>query len=175
MSLLQANGETGLDDGWVITPVGGSDKVSTFVALVGAQSNLNIAVLIDYQKKDKQSIENLFKKKLLEKKSVLTFADFTDGDEADIEDMFNDGFYLKLINGEYGSNITVSDLEKTQERVLCRIEKYLATNPLPKGAKFSHYRPARYFVENIGILKKELSETQLDRFRNSFAALNKLL
>ncbi len=174
-SLLQANGETGLDDRWVITPVGGSDKVSTFVALVGAQSNLNIAVLIDYQKKDKQSIENLFKKKLLEKKSVLTFADFTDGDEADIEDMFNDGFYLKLINGEYGSNITVSDLEKTQERVLCRIEKYLAINPLPKGAKFSHYRPARYFVENIGTLKKELSEPQLDRFRNSFAALNKLL
>ncbi|MDC0598469.1 ATP-binding protein [Gammaproteobacteria bacterium] len=174
-SLLQSNGEVGLDDRWVITPVGGSDKVSTFAALVGAQSNLNIAVLIDYQKKDKQSIENLFKKKLLEKKSVLTFADFTDGDEADIEDMFNDGFYLKLINGEYGSTISVSDLEKTQERLLCRIEKYLDANPLPKGAKFSHYRPARYFVENSSTLEKELTAPQLDRFRNAFSALNKLL
>lgn len=174
-SMLQANGEAGLDERWVITPVGGSDKVSTFAALVGAQSNLNIAVLVDYQKKDKQSIENLFKKKLLEKKSVFTFADFTDGDEADIEDMFNDGFYLKLINGEYGSDISVSDLVKTKERLLCRIEKYLEVNPLPNGAKFNHYRPARYFVENSSTLEKELSEPQLERFRTAFSALNKLL
>jgi hypothetical protein len=53
----------------VITPVGGSDKVSTFVALLGAQSNLNIAVLIDYQKKDRQSIENLCKKKTFREES----------------------------------------------------------------------------------------------------------
>ena len=174
-ALLQSKSEAGLSEEWVITPVGGSDKVPTFVALIGAQKHLNVAVLIDFQKKDKQSIDNLYKKKLLGKKSVLTFADFTTGDEADIEDMFNVGFYLKLVNGEYGASITVSDLEEGSSRILQKIERFLESNPLPGGAKFNHYRPARYFAENISSLKAELTKPQLDRFRKAFSTLNELL
>ena len=174
-ALLQSKGEPGLSEKWVITPVGGSDKVPTFVALIGAQKHLNVAVLIDFQKKDKQSIENLYKKKLLKKKSVLTFADFTSGDEADIEDMFNVDFYLKLVNGEYGTSISISDLDGGSSRVLQRVERFLDANPMPGGSSFNHYRPARYFAENISSLKAELSKPQLDRFREAFSALNKLL
>ena len=54
----------------------GSDKVPTFVALIGAQEHLNVAVLIDFQKKDQQSVENLYKRKLLNKRKVLTYADY---------------------------------------------------------------------------------------------------
>jgi ABC-type cobalamin/Fe3+-siderophores transport system ATPase subunit len=174
-ALLQANGEPGLSSDWTITPVGGSDKVATFVAMIGAQKHLNVAVLIDYQKKDKQGIENLYKKKLLEKNHVLTYADFLSGNEADIEDMFNTGFYLKLVNGEFGSSVAIGDLPGGPPRVLVRLEQHLATNPLPNNASFNHYRPARYFAENIGTLKSELTESQLDRFRQAFTALNALL
>lgn len=174
-ALLQASGETGLSSDWTITPVGGSDKVATFVAMIGAQKHLNVAVLIDYQKKDKQSIENLYKKKLLKKKQVLTYADFVPGDEADIEDMFNTGFYLKLVNGEFGSSVAVGDLPGGSPRILVRLEQHLATNPLPNKAHFNHYRPARYFAENIGTLRSELTAPQLDRFRQAFTALNALL
>ncbi|MCY3898705.1 MAG: AAA family ATPase [Caldilineaceae bacterium] len=65
-ALLQKSGKAGLSSEWTITPVGGTDKVPTFVALIGAQSNLNVAVLIDFQKKGQQSIENLYKSKLPE-------------------------------------------------------------------------------------------------------------
>jgi len=174
-ALLQSMGEPGLSDKWIITPVGGADKVPTFVALIGSQKKLNIAVLIDYQKKDKQSIDNLYKKKLLEKKCVLTFADFTSTAEADIEDMFNAGFYLKLINGEYGTSISVSDLEEGSSRLLQKVERFIDANPIPNNAKFNHYRPARYFAENISSLKSELTEPQLDRFRKAFSVLNDLL
>jgi hypothetical protein len=174
-SLLQESGEDGLSDQWTITPVGGSDKVSTFVSLIGSQRNLNVAVLIDYQKKDKQSIENIFKKKLLQKKSVLTYADFTDGDEADVEDMFNEGFYLKLVNKEYGINISVSDLRKGKGRVVKKVEEYLEKHPLPNELKFNHYRPAKYFASKISELKKDLSDSQLDRFRQAFGSLNDLI
>ncbi|MAN50474.1 MULTISPECIES: AAA family ATPase [unclassified Marinimicrobium] len=174
-SLLQESGEDGLSDQWTITPVGGSDKVSTFVSLIGSQRSLNVAVLIDYQKKDKQSIENIFKKKLLHKKSVLTYADFTDGDEADVEDMFNEGFYLKLVNKEYGINISVSDLRKGKGRVVKKVEEYLEKHPLPNGIKFNHYRPAKYFASKISELKKDLSDSQLDRFRQAFGSLNDLI
>ncbi len=174
-ALLQAKGETGLSTDWTITPVGGSDKVPTFVAMIGAQKHLNVAVLIDYQKKDRQSIENLYKKKLLEKKQVLTYADFVQNEEADVEDMFNPGFYLKLVNGEFGSSITVGNLPEGPHRVLIRLEKYLENNPLPKGATFNHYRPARHFTENIGAFASELTEPQLDHFRQAFTTLNALL
>lgn len=174
-ALLQAKGEAGLSPEWTITPVGGSDKVPTFVALIGAQKHLNIAVLIDYQKKDKQSIENLYKKKLLEKKQVLTYADFISADEADVEDMFNPGFYLKLVNGEFGSSVAVGSLPEGSPRVLVRLGQHLEKNPLPRAATFNHFRPARYFAENLATLEPELTEPQLDRFREAFSTLNALL
>jgi hypothetical protein len=67
--------------------VGGADKVPTFAALIGAQKTLNVATLIDFQKSNQQMVENLYKKRLLEKSHVLTFADFTGTKEADIEEV----------------------------------------------------------------------------------------
>ena len=173
--LLQERGEVGLSTDWTITPVGGSDKVPTFVALIGAQTHLNIAVLIDYQKKDQQVIANLYKRKLLSKKHVVTYADFVPSGEADIEDMFNPDFYLQLVNGACGSSVDVDDLSMADPRILRRIDQYLEKNPLPNDANFNHYRPARYFSDNIGSLADELSELELNRFQKAFDALNKLL
>ena len=174
-ALLQKKGKAGLNAKWTITPVGGSDKVPTFVALIGAHKHLNVAVLIDYQKKDQQSIENLYKKKLLKQKQVLTYAEFVKGNEADVEDMFAPEFYLKLVNGEFEISLTVDDLPKNSPRIVSRLEKYFENNPHPKDAGFNHYRPARYFSENIGSLESELTDSQLDRFQKAFDTLNELL
>lgn len=172
-ALLQAKGEPGLSSDWTITPVGGSDKVPTFVALIGAQNNLNVAVLIDYQKRNEQRIKNLYKKKLLETKRVFTYANFVSAKEADIEDMFDTDFYLKLVNCEFNQSISSTDLPQGN-RIVRRLEQYFQENPLPNGEKFNHYRPARYFSENIKSLESELTEPQLDCFRKAFEALNKL-
>lgn len=174
-ALLQARGEAGLSRDWTITPVGGAGNVPTFVSLLGAQKGQNVVVLIDYHKKDHQSIDNLYKEKLLQKKQVLTFADFVDGKEADIEDMFNPGFYLKLVNGEFKSSISIEDIEYGHPRLLARLENYLAENPLSDEAVFNHYRPARYLTENISTLEDELTKPELDHFRKAFEALNALL
>ena len=174
-AILQAHGKEGLSSDWTITPVGGSDKVPTFVALIGAQSNLNLAVLIDYQKKDQQKIEDLYKRKLLKKKNVQTYADYAQGPEADIEDMFESEFYLKLVNGAFGVSISLTDLSSNHPRIIRRLEEYLESNPLPNNQPFNHFRPARYLSENIGCLESELSEQELDRFEQAFKALNALL
>ena len=91
-ALLEEEGRVGLDRRWTVTPVGGAAKVPTFVALLGAQSGMKIATLIDIQASDKQKIDGLYKEKLLKKANVLTFADFTATAEADIEDMFGANF-----------------------------------------------------------------------------------
>ena len=174
-ALLQERNKCGLSADWTITPVGGADKVPTFVALIGAQTSLNVAVLIDYQKKDKQTIENLYKRKLLKKKNVLTFADYVGEKEADIEDMFEPKFYLKLVDGSFGASIALNDLPDDHPRILRRLEQHLVTAPLPDGATFNHYRPARYFAENIGSLVAQLTDQELGRFEQAFKTLNALL
>ena len=178
-ALLQQAGKTGLSSQWTITPVGGSDKVPTFVALIGAQSDLNVAVLIDYQKKDKQSIENLYKRKLLKKSKVITYSDFVEEGEADIEDLIGEDLYLKLVNSEYSDSlakpITGTDLTDDSPRILKRLEHYFNDNPLQDGASFNHYRPARYFTENVQELQTEMANEVQDRFEAVFKRLNKLL
>ena len=177
-ALLQERGRTSLDPLWTITPVGGSDKVPTFVALIGAQKKLNIAVLIDFQRKDRQTIENLYVRKLLSKKNVLTFIDFVSAVEADIEDMFEPDFYLKLVNAEYAASLSkpigVSDLIVGIPRVVTRIEKYLEANT-SAGVTLNHFRPARYLTEHLTTLKGDISEATLDRFEDAFTRLNALI
>ena len=174
-ALLQDKGRAGLNTAWTITPVGSSDKVPTFVALIGAQTNLNVAVLIDYQKKDQQHIENLYKRKLLAKKNVFTYATYTMGDEADVEDMFEPAFYLRLLNGAFGSSVAVDDLSHGHPRIVRRIEYHLGEHPLPGNASFNHYRPARYLAESVGSLAGQLTDVELDRFQRAFDVLNALL
>ena len=174
-ALLQQKGKKGLNPDWTITPVGGSDKVPTFVALIGASTKLNVAVLIDYQKKDQQKIENLYKTKLLRQNQVLTYAEFVERDEADIEDMFTPEFYLKLVSEEFETSVTVDNLPPGSPRILRRLENYFENNPLSNDVSFNHYRSALYFSKNLNSLENDLTETDLDRFQKVFDALNQLL
>jgi predicted ATP-dependent endonuclease of OLD family len=178
-ALLEADGRHGLDRRWTITPVGGSEKVPTFAALLGSQKGLTVATLIDLQKKDQQSIDNLYRRKLLHKSHVLTFAEFTGTAEADIEDMFDVGFYLKLVNGEYAKElkkkVAERDVKTGSPRIVVRLDGFFKANPLQGDAQFGHFRPARYFTENIAALKKHLSAATFDHFEEAFKKVNALL
>lgn len=178
-ALLDSQGRERLSEKWTITPVGGADKVPTFVALLGAQKGLKIATLIDFQKKNQQVIENLYKRKLLRKQNVLTFAEFTGGTEADIEDMFDIDFYLQIVNKEYAKDldkpITKEMLTLQTCRVVPKLEDFFTTNPQKSGVNFNHYRPARYFTENISSLTKEIQQKTLDEFETAFRTPNGLL
>ena len=175
--VLARHQRIGLSDAWTITPVGGSDKVTTFVSLLGSQKKMRVATLIDFQKSDQQAIENLYKAKLLAKKNVHTFAEFTDASEADIEDMFEPQLYLDVVNGEYDKElvkpIELKDLGG-HPRILVNIDSWLKANPLTTGP-FNHYRPARYFAESTADLGPKLSNETLDRFEAAFKKLNALL
>ena len=176
--LLEREGRVGLDPKWTITPVGGSGKVPTFVALLAPQKGMNIAVLIDIQDEDRQGIENLYKKKLLQKKRVLTYADFLDSDEADIEDLFDRELYVSWVNKEYApamdKSIAMSDLNDQIPRIVRALEKHFEQTPMKKQS-FGHYRPARYFSENFVAEAAAISDVTKDRFEAIFKQLNALL
>lgn len=172
-SILERKGKQGLSEKWTIVPVGGADKICAFSALLGSQKGLNVAVLVDIQPKDKPSIENLYKKKLLKKNRVMTFGDFLKRESADIEDMFDPSFYLDLVNGEYGTKIKETDLIDQQPRILKRIEQFLKNEGTPSIA-FNHYRPARFLQESIDSIGKKITEDTLDRFQKVFEEMNAL-
>ena len=117
---------------------------------------MNIATLIDFQEKDRQAIENMWRRKLVQKKQVLTYADFVDAREADVEDVIGTSFYLELVNAEYaaalGEPIAERDLKSKHPRITVRLKEYFAENPLSGGVTFNHYRPARYLAEKVGDL-----------------------
>lgn len=163
---------------WVITPVGGSGKVPTFVALLAPQKGLKLATLIDFQKGDQQEIEGLYKNKLLKKKNVMTYADFVEGEEADVEDMFDRDFYLSLLNSEYEANldapIELADINNEMPRIVRAVNERLEEIPL-NGASFNHYRIARYFSENMTTLATQISNPTKDRFEAAFKSLNSIL
>ena len=177
-SIIEQDGGTGLSEKWTITPVGGAGKVPTFVALLAPQKGLNIATLLDVQSSDRPIIEALYKKKLLQKKKVLTYADFTGGSEADVEDMFDRDFYLNLVNEEYASvlkkPLTLADLNAKQPRVVKTIEAVLEKAPLKSG-QFGHFRPARYFSEKLSDLAPKIDADTRERFSKAFEQLNSLL
>ncbi|MGA9671093.1 MAG: AAA family ATPase, partial [Terracidiphilus sp.] len=176
--VLRRHNRVGLSERWTITPVGGSDKIAMFVALLGTKKNLKIATLLDVHAKDRQQIDNLYRRQLLQKKNVLTFADFTAQVEADLEDMFDVGFYLDLVNEEFEEGLTApiaaADLAFQHPRVLVRLEKLFELRPLHVD-HFDNLRPARYFSSNIGQLETKLGANTLDRFESAFKALNALL
>jgi len=146
--------------------------------LIGAQKGLNIATLIDIDKENEQTIQNLYTKKLLKKNRVLTYADFTSEKYADAEDMFDVDFYVDLVNEEFktalAKPIKTSDLTSKNPRVLRRLEEYFEKHPL-KTAGFSHYRPARLLAEKSATFKAKISKETLDRFEEAFKKLNGLL
>ncbi len=177
---LERESREGLSEKWVITPVGGSGKVPAFVSLLAHQSGMNIATLLDIKNKDRQVIEDLYKKKLLKKKQVLTYADFTKNKEADVEDLFDREFYVGLLNAEFEKQlekpIDLSELNEKVPRILKAIEDHLSENPSTfKSGSFSHYRPARYLTEYMTDLWGEIPSETKDTFERIFQELNKLL
>lgn len=139
---------------------------------------MNVATLLDIQNSDRAQIEDLYKKKLLKKNQVVTYADFAGTNEADVEDMFERDFYVGLVNAEFAKElkapIPVAALNANEPRTLRAIEAFLADNTLKSGA-FGHYRPARYFAENAATLWLKVSDATKDRFETAFKHLNALL
>ena len=165
-SFLEKRGGQGLGP-WNIVPTGGIGNVVSFVKLFGA-TGLNLAVLVDKHNQEKQQIENLSNGDTIDKDRVLTYADFTEDKESDIEDMLTLDFYLELVETTYDISIKKAGLPK-RSRVISRLESYFETNPIPNGVGFRHLKPANYLMKNIESIK--VPEEVLERFQKVFDKL----
>jgi len=162
---LRTLGRTSLDPRWVIVPVGGLDKIPTFVALLGSQ--LNIAVVLEVSAGGSQKVSSLVQRGIIAGEKLISLTEFTHSSEADIEDLFEPSFYVSLAkqSGAIDGNFS---LPRSNGRILKRIET--AT-----GSSFSHYQPARYLLEHQVELLGGIGDATLNRFEGLIRRANSLL
>ena len=170
-------GFDGLDPSWVIVPVGGADKLSTFVSLLGS-NKLNLVVLIDISSKDKQRIQNLQDNAMLGHNNLIQMSEITGIKNSDIEDIFEPTFYLKLVNGAYtnelAKEISMESFSNENPRIVKRIEDYFNDYDIA-GGHFNHYSPAVYFLKEQVNLGDELDVSTIERAKSLFEKINELL
>src|ERR1019366_5087574 len=104
-ALLEEEKRVGLASG-VFVPVGGLDKLVTFVALLGA-NKLDIVILHDRGSKPPQKLEELIQHKLITRKRVLDYSMFRTPDniETDVEDLLPEGLYVDAFNAAYAKEL----------------------------------------------------------------------
>lgn len=170
--ILGTQGKVTLDSRWVVTPVGGAGKLSTFASLIGA-NQLNTCVLMDFAKKDQQIVDNLMKNGFLTGKKVVLYRSFTGGTEADVEDMFGEDTYLELVRRAYpevAGNLKAKDLPKGV-RIIGRI---VAAFKNLGGGEFNHLKPSKVAARSLG-QDIELDPQSVERFEKLFEHINRLL
>src|SRR5690606_28233012 len=158
---------TGLKENITIVPVGGLDKVSTFISLLRG-SKLNVVCLLDTftDQKGKQRDDDLIRHKIIKEKNIRFFDEFANNESktADIEDLFTKEEYLKLFNQAFDkeyAEIKVADLDTGIETILKQINKVIGKD------RFNHYRPANK-LNQLGVDKTYFSATTLDNFEKMF-------
>lgn len=174
---VRAGGGAPLDDRWVVTPVGGADKLSTFVSLIGA-NQLNVAVLMDVSKSEQQRTRNLQSNGFLGRNALVEVSTFAGNDDADIEDLFAPTFYLKLVNGAYanqlGERLTLKALVDQNPRITRRVESYFKAQNIANG-RFNHFPPSAYLLGEQKALLKQIDDATIERAARMFQTLNALL
>lgn len=173
----EASGRTALDPRWVVTPVGGADKLGTFVSLLGA-NQLNIAALLDANPRDRQRLAALQDNGHLPGRALILLSEFTGGDEADIEDLFDPEFYLELVNRSHADRLDkplkTRDQKSKAPRITMRIEQHFKEHDVA-GGRLNHYKPAARLLTDQAELLPKVGEDALARADALFTRLNALL
>lgn len=177
----EAAGKDGLDRRWTITPVGGVDKMDTFVRLFKGQQ-LNICAVIDATGNKLTKVEKLVRDGDLQPGELIKVAGIVGADQADMEDVMSPDFYLKLVQGVgredstraiYGivSADRLPDVDDEQ-RITRRIDTVLAGF---NQDRLDHLPPALYFERHRDELLGQVDEATIERAEELFAAANSQL
>lgn len=175
-SVLEQVGKDGLSDG-ILVPVGGLDKLATFVALLGS-NKLKLVVLHDRAATPHQKLEDLMHQKLIERKRVLDFSMFIDPQpsEADIEDLVPIRLYADAFNAAYAKELSSNRLDPSElgkhPRTVERVNQWLKTKniSLLRDGGFNHYRVAQALLPML--TASTLGTDGIAPFERLFAKIN---
>jgi hypothetical protein len=179
---LEAVDRRGLRDNITIVPVGGLDKVATFVALLGA-NQLDVAVLHDWASQADRRIESLVQEHIIKAKQVFNYGSFREISTStgnppatDVEDLLTLELYLSLFNSTFArelqGRIITSETLPAGTRVVERLKRLLLQEGISLRASggFNHYAVATYLASH----PIAFDETTLAQFERLFVSINSL-
>ena len=188
-SHLEKQGRSYLDPRWTIVPTGGLARVPAFVALLEDRADVALVAGVAGVAGGSGSGggngsdggsdgdgggggENDSppgRGSAAGEGNVVRPADFAGGEEAGIEDLFAEDFYVDLVNRSGAATVEWFEVHGRKDGGIAqRIEA--AT-----GAGFNRYLPARHLVEHHAELSDRLDGETLDRFEALFRRINRLL
>ena len=170
-------GQMRLDPRWVVIPVGGADNLPTFVSTLG-ENYVSVAVLMDVTPKNKAKLERLNRNAAITRNNPIKWVEVARVRTADIEDLFEPGFYLKLVNEAYARElaapVTMKAISDADPRIVQRLQAYFEAEGIA-GGRFDPYRPAAYLLQKHSQLRSEISEATIERATSMFERINSLL
>ena len=163
-AILKEKGREGLAEGITIVPVGGADKIATFISLMRGNELSTVCVLDTFtDQKAEAHLKRMVEEKIIADKKILFYHTVLNQDFADIEDLFSKEEYLRLYNGAFGTSIQNTDLD-AQKPIMAQLKRK------NENKSFNHYLPANYMAKNIG--KLAFNSETLDHFEKLFSLVN---
>lgn len=159
-------GRVSLKNDITIVPVGGADKIATFISLLRG-NDLNMMCLLDTftEQSAKARLDNLITQNIIKDKRIMFYHDVLKVPFADVEDLFADADYLMLYNGAFSKQITQDEIDSSNP-IMKQLKKKNG------GKEFNHYTPANYLAKNMATIN--LSSETLDNFERLFKEINKM-
>ena len=162
-AILKEAGKEGLKEDVTIVPVGGADKIATFISLMRGNELSTVCLLDTFTDQSAQArLKRMVEQKIIADKKILFYHTVIGQSFADIEDLFSKEEYLTLYNGAFGTTVQFSDLD-ADKPIMAQLKRI-------NGKAFNHYSPANYMAKNIGMLT--FSEETLERFEKLFKLVN---
>lgn len=163
-TILKDMGKEGLSDDVTIVPVGGADKIATFISLMRGNELSTVCLLDTFTDQGAEvRLKRMVEQKIIADKKILYYHSIIEQAFADIEDLFSKEEYLTLYNGAFGASVQISDLDMDRP-IMSQLKR------LNGNKSFNHYSPANYMAKNIGTLS--FSEETIGRFEKLFSMVN---
>lgn len=163
-TILKGMGKDGLSDDVTIVPVGGADKIATFISLMRGNELSTVCLLDTFTDQGAEvRLKRMVEQKIIADKKILFYQSVIEQDFADIEDLFTKEEYLLLYNGAFGTSIKIDELD-TEKPIMSQLKRLNGNKP------FNHYSPANYMAKNIGALT--FSDETIGRFEKLFSKVN---
>lgn len=163
-TILKDMGKQGLSDDVTIVPVGGADKIATFISLMRGNELSTVCLLDTFTDQGAEvRLKRMVEQKIIADKKILYYHSVIEQTFADIEDLFSKEEYLALYNGAFGTSVQISDLDANKP-IMSQLKR------LNGNKSFNHYSPANYMAKNIGTLS--FSEETIGRFEKLFSMVN---
>ena len=160
---LVDKGRTGLDGRFTILPIGSSEGLPEFVALLG--HDLDVTVLTS-SGREGSSVADLANQGHVPSSRLITVGSVLNGRNADIEDLFDTGDYLKLYNLAFGKKMTPAKLTG-RDRIVARMTR--------AGGDYPRTGPAQALLRHYDTVLTTLRPKTLSNFEALFEVLNATL